>query len=188
MFEQVEMALPGGLWSQGMKEPNVISDHEFYWGRKTYAKDVAGGYYSGKLAVLEHLSKIRKQAGVLIVREIRPDYFSEVGVWKVREAIRDAMSKKPLVFDSLDYALKRINTMLRIPSSVWGKNSKVLETMKKQKRVGLALLKFQQQQKTSSPRKSRRKNQSNVRSRKARPLIIQVWEEDQLHDGHSRLP
>jgi len=135
MFEQVEMALPGGLWSQGVKDVNVINDYEFYWGRKTYAKDVAGAYYSGKLAVLEYLKKIGRQAGVLIIREIRPEYFSEVGVWKVREAIREAMSKKPLAFDSLEYALKRINVMLKIKSDVWSKKSKVIEMMKKQRRI-----------------------------------------------------
>ena len=135
MFEQVEMAIPGGMWSQGLKEPNVITDHEFYWGRKKYAKDVAGGYYSGRLAVLEYLKKIKRQAGVLIVREIRPEYFSEVGVWKVRETIRGAMNNRPLKFDSLKYALKRIDIMLKINNDVWLKKSKVLEMMKKQKRV-----------------------------------------------------
>jgi len=135
MFEQVEMAIPGGMWSQGLKEPNVITDHEFYWGRKSYANNVAGGYYSGRLAVLEYLKKIKRQAGVLIVREIRPEYFCEVGVWKVRETIRDAMTKKPLRFDSLEYALKRIDIMLKINNGVWLKKSKVVEMMKKQKRV-----------------------------------------------------
>jgi hypothetical protein len=135
MFEQVEMAVPGGLWSQGMREPNVISDHEFYWGRKKYAKQVAGAYYSGKLAVLEYLTKIRRQAGALIVREIRPEYFSEVGVWKIREAVREAMRKKPLRFDSLEYAIKRIDNMLKIKSKTWSKNSKVFENIKKQKRI-----------------------------------------------------
>lgn len=135
MFEQVEMALPGGLWSQGVKDVNVISDYEFYWGRKAYAKDVAGAYYSGKLAVLEYLKKIGRQAGVLIIREIRPEYFSEVGVWKVREAVREAMSKKPLAFDSLEYALKRVNIMLKIKSDVWSKKSKVIDMMKKQRRI-----------------------------------------------------
>ena len=135
MFEQIEMAVPGGVWSQGLKEPNIISDYEFYWGRKNYAKDVAGGYYSGRLAVLEYLKKIKRQAGVLIVREIRPEYFSEVGVWKVRETIRDAMSKNPLKFDSLDYALKRIDIMLKIRNDVWLKKSKIIEMMKKQKRL-----------------------------------------------------
>ena len=135
MFEQIEMAVPGGVWSQSLKEPNVISDYEFYWGRKKYAKDVAGAYYSGRLAVLEYLKKIKRQAGVLIVREIRPECFSEVGVWKVRETIRDAMSKKPLKFDSLEYALKRIDIMLKIRNDVWLKKSKIIEMMNKQKRL-----------------------------------------------------
>jgi len=135
MFEQLEMAIPGGIWSRGEKEPNVINDYEFYFGRKNYAKNVAGAYYSGKLAVLEYLKKIRKQAAVLIVREIRPEYFSEVGVWKVRETIREAMSKKPLTFDSLEYALKRMDIILKIKSGIWARKSKIIEYLKKQKKI-----------------------------------------------------
>ncbi|MEM5792799.1 MAG: Nre family DNA repair protein [Candidatus Aenigmatarchaeota archaeon] len=135
MFEQVEMAVPGGLWSKNIREPSVINDYEFYHGRKTYAKDVAGAYYSGKLAVLEYLERIKRQAGVLIVREIRPEYFSEVGVWKVRETVREALTRKPLVFESLEYALKRIDMVLKIKSDFWIKKSKIIDYLKKQKRI-----------------------------------------------------
>jgi len=35
----------------------------------------------------------------------------------------------------LEYALKRINVMLKIKSDVWSKKSKVIEMMKKQRRI-----------------------------------------------------
>ena len=136
MFEQIEMGVPGGLWTTELKEPTIISDYEFYWGRKSYAKNIAGAYYSGKLAVLEYLSKIKRQAGVLIVREIRPEYFSEIGVWKVRECVRDAMRKKPLRFATLNEAIKRIDQVLMIKHGVWSKKSKVMDRLIHQRKVG----------------------------------------------------
>ena len=135
MFEQVEMGVPGGVWTKSMKQPVVISDHEFYWGRKTYAKNVAGAYYSGKLAILEYLSRTRRQAGALIVREIRPEYFSEVGVWKIRECVRDAMRKKPLRFFTLDDAIERIDQILMIKHDVWSKKSKIVDRLVHQKKI-----------------------------------------------------
>jgi len=133
MFEVVEIAVPGAAWMQGRKAPIITSDHEFHWGRKTYAENVAGGYYAAELAVLEHLSSIKKQAGVLIVREIRPEYYAPIGVWKVRECVRDAMSKKPLVFNNLSEALKRIDSLFITKSDFWKRESKILEYIKNQK-------------------------------------------------------
>lgn len=135
MFEQVEMGVPGGMWTQNMKKPIIISDHEFYWGRKIYAKEVAGAYYAAKLAVLEYLTRIKRQAGVLVVREIRPEYFSEVGVWKIRECVRDAMERKPLKFSTLIEVIKRINQVLMIKHNVWSKKSKIMDRLIHQRKI-----------------------------------------------------
>jgi len=45
---------------------------------------IAGAYFAAKLGVLEYLSKHKIQAGVIILREIRPEYAIPVGVWQVR--------------------------------------------------------------------------------------------------------
>lgn len=135
VFEQIEMAVPGGVWVGKREEPIIISDHEFYWGRKDYASNVAGAYYAAKLALLEYLSSIKKQAGVLIVREIRPEYYAPIGVWKIRECVRDAMRTKPLFFNNLIDAIERINEMLIIKSSIWSKKSKIIDLVEHQRKI-----------------------------------------------------
>ena len=54
---------------------------------------IAGAYFAAKLGVLEYLVKNKIQAGVVILREIRPEYAVPVGVWQVREGIREAMKQ-----------------------------------------------------------------------------------------------
>jgi hypothetical protein len=135
MFEQIEMAVPGGVWMGKREEPIMMVDHEFYWGRKTYASNVAGAYYCSKLAVLEYLSSIKKQAGILIVREIRPEYYAPIGVWKVRECVRDAMKKKPLILNNLADAIKRIDKILIIKSHIWSKKSKIIDSVEHQRKI-----------------------------------------------------
>jgi hypothetical protein len=62
---------------------------------------MGGCYYSGKLAVLEHLEKVQRQAKVFIFREAYPDYILPMGVWQVRENVRNAMSQEPSRFYTL---------------------------------------------------------------------------------------
>ena len=70
-------------------------DYENYYGRENYASSVTGGYYSPRLSVTEYLSKIKKQASVLVLREIKDEYFFPCGVGILREVTRSALSKKP---------------------------------------------------------------------------------------------
>jgi len=133
MFEVIEIAVPGADWIMGKKMPIIASDFEFYEGRKEYAKNVAGGYYAAEIAVLEHLSSIKKQAGVLVLREIRPEYYAPVGVWKIRECLRDAFKQKPLMFASLEEAIKRVDEKFIVKSNVWKGKSKILDFVKNQK-------------------------------------------------------
>ncbi|MBU5690099.1 MAG: Nre family DNA repair protein [Candidatus Aenigmatarchaeota archaeon] len=134
MFEVIEIAVPGATWMSS-KNPIIVNDYEFYEGRKDYAADVAGGYYAAELAILEYLSSIKKQAGVLVVREIRPEYYAPVGVWKVRECIRDAFSKKPLVIKGIDEFFEIVDKQFIIKSDEWKRKSKILQFIKNQKRI-----------------------------------------------------
>lgn len=133
MFEVIEIAVPGAEWMLGRKQPIVISDHEFYGGRKDYAENVAGGYYAAEIAVLEYLSRIKRQAGAIVVREIRPEYYAPVGVWKIRECLRDAFTKKPIVFSSLEEAIKRIDERFIVKSNTWKEKSMLIKFLEKQK-------------------------------------------------------
>ena len=80
---------------------------------------IAGAYFAAKLGVLEYLSKKKIQAGVIILREIRPEYAVPVGVWQVREGIREAMKQKPVLSDTFDNALHVASQKMSISKSEW---------------------------------------------------------------------
>lgn len=127
-FELIE------IWDVDKPSPSVGSDYEPCWGRKTYADVTGGGFYASRLPILEYLEKINKQASVLIVREIKPEYFAPVGVWKIRETVRDAFNKPFERFDNLDQAFNRIS-QLCVTKSRWKKESKLFKILREQKNI-----------------------------------------------------
>jgi len=133
MFEVIEIAVPGAEWMLGKKKPIIASDYEFYEGRKDYAQNVAGGYYAAEIAVLEYLNKIKRQAGAIVLREIRPEYYAPVGVWKIRECLRDAFNQKPMVFSSITDVIKRIDERFIVKSSTWKEKSVLIKFLEEQR-------------------------------------------------------
>tara|TARA_Y100000310_G_scaffold344521_1_gene457720 strand:- start:256 stop:1521 length:1266 start_codon:yes stop_codon:yes gene_type:complete len=134
-FELMEAWKPGSSWAMDAKEPVFTTDYEFYQGRKSYAENTAGGYYAVRIAIAEHLLKIKKQATALVFREIGSSGAPNLGVWKCRETVRDALKQKPLEFSELDLALKYVNEKMAIPINYWFKNSVILKEIKHQKRI-----------------------------------------------------
>ncbi|MBU0662803.1 MAG: Nre family DNA repair protein [Candidatus Diapherotrites archaeon] len=134
-FEQLEAWKPGSSWSQGAREIMVMADHEFYKGRTKYADNVTGAYYSARLAVAEYLQKKKRQAACIIFREIGGQYDIPLGVWVIRQTMRDAMSKKPLAFSDMNLALAFLKTKLSVPMEAYKRNSKILDDIKNQKRL-----------------------------------------------------
>ncbi len=134
-FEQLEAWSPGSVWSQQAASPIIIGDFEFYDGRKDYASEVAGAYYAARLAVCEYLYRIRRQAAVLVLREIRPEYTIPVGVWQIRENVRHALKNPPLIYNDLDAALKAACIGLNISLNDWISKSKLYSFFKKQRRL-----------------------------------------------------
>jgi len=133
-FEWIEAWFPGTVWNVGGKNPAIMGDYESYLGRSTYAS-VGGCYYSARLAVVEKLKKMRKQAKALVLREIHPGYILPVGVWNVRESIRKALKEKPKKFDSLQSALNFAFKVLTVPINKWIENSVVLKEALFQKKI-----------------------------------------------------
>jgi len=84
-----------------------------------YAPVTAGAYFAAKLGVTEYLLKNNIQSGVIIFREIRPEYAIPVGVWQVREGIRSAMRQIPIITDTLDNALTLASNKTSISKSEW---------------------------------------------------------------------
>lgn len=121
-FEWIEAWFPNTTWNKFDKEPYVIGDYEEYFGRKTYAK-VGGCYYSTRLAVGEALESERRQAAAIVLRETYPGYIMPLGVWNVRESIRQLMRQKPSKFDSFGPALAEALSKMRIPTKKWKASS-----------------------------------------------------------------
>jgi hypothetical protein len=61
------------------------------------------------------------------MREAHPGYIMPVGVWQVRENVRNAMKQTPLKFNTLNEALARIASQFQIPLQRWLTESKLLQ-------------------------------------------------------------
>ena len=133
-YESMEAWYPGTVWNPSGSSVVIYSDWEGYEGRATYAA-IGGCYYAARLAVGELLTKERRQATVIILREAHPGYIMPVGVWQVRENVRNAMKQTPLKFNTLDEALIRIASQFQIPIQGWIQNSKLLQDALFQKRL-----------------------------------------------------
>ncbi len=133
--------LPGGwqfealeCWLGGLNPP-IISDHEWFKGRKDYASSVVGAYYATRLPALEYLVDIRKQAGVIVFMEIDPQKWVPLGVWRFREIARRALANRGKRFSTLGEAIAEIGSQLRNPIDRWLKVSKLYEEYTTQTRV-----------------------------------------------------
>ena len=122
IFEMVEAWYSNGILGFG-------SDNEDARGIN-HPPHIAGAYFAAKLAVSEYLLKNKIQAGVLIFREIRPEYAIPVGVWQVREGIREAMKQKPEIITKFNDALEIAATKTSVSKNEWIKNGKIIDMIR----------------------------------------------------------
>jgi len=87
------------------------------------------------LAVCDQLVKERRQATVVVLREAHPGYIMPVGVWQVRENVRNAMRQEPLTFNTLNEALQRITSQFNIPLQGWIRESQLIRNALFQRRI-----------------------------------------------------
>ena len=133
-YESMEAWYPGTVWNPNGNSTAIYSDWEGNSGRTTYAQ-IGGCYYSARLAVCELLVKERRQATVVVLREARPGYIMPVGVWQVRENVRNAVHNVPQKYNTLEEALRRISTRLQIPMKRWILQSELLKNALFQKKI-----------------------------------------------------
>ena len=124
IYEMIEAWYSGGILGFG-------SDFEDARGID-HSPAIAGAYFAAKLGVTEYLVKKRIQSGVIILREIQPEYAIPVGVWQIREGIREAMKQEPIVADNFDEALTLASHKMSISKSEWLSHGNIL-TLVKQK-------------------------------------------------------
>jgi len=132
-FEMIEIWLPRTIWVKGAK-PYIVENFELYDG-KWRMGEINGGYKAMRMAVLEYLNRIRRQAMVIALREIGPGYYCPVGVWQVREGVRRALNRKPIKASSIDEAVSISNSKLRVKSSEWLSKSRLIQIFKLQRTI-----------------------------------------------------
>jgi len=109
------------------REEMIFSDYEYNSGKKGYSC-VGGCYYTCKMAVLEALKAEKKQAGAIILREAYTGYVP-MGVFNVRENVRNAMKQKGTEFEDIKTALSYIGTKLKLPRGRFINESRLLKEL-----------------------------------------------------------
>lgn len=106
-------------------EEMLFSDHELLTGKREYSS-VGGCFYSCRMAVLEALAGERKQAGAIILREAYRGYVP-LGVFNVRENVRNAMKTSYTEFHDMKSILNHISSTLHLPLSRYESQSRILK-------------------------------------------------------------
>jgi hypothetical protein len=141
-YEMNEVWAPNSLWNISFSgnnsrlKPQIMTDFEFYNGRKTYASNITGAYYAARKSICEYLYNIKKQARILVFREVSAGYLVPLGVWVIRETVKNAMeSNKPMMIDNFDNALDKMAEGLMVNLNYWKKSSKMINFIKTQKTI-----------------------------------------------------
>lgn len=115
-YELVEMKAPGSVWNPDPTAGTwIASDYEGYEGRTQYVDGgTAGAYYATRLAALERLAEIGRQAKVLVFRHVSDEYWAPVGVWQIRESIRDAFDAEGGIAETFHGAVRGIEPHLPV--------------------------------------------------------------------------
>ncbi|MBU1136487.1 MAG: Nre family DNA repair protein [Nanoarchaeota archaeon] len=135
-FEVIEAYMKGSIWNLFSEKIALSQDYESFNGRKNYASNVTGAYYTARLALCEYFNNIKKQGACLVLREERPEYNAPLGVGILRECSRQAFTKKPEKFSTIQEALNKIKTRLKLGIEIFKDISWLLREYKKQKRLG----------------------------------------------------
>ncbi|MDD1669240.1 MAG: hypothetical protein LUO97_05515, partial [Methanomicrobiales archaeon] len=117
-------------------EEVIFADHETGAGKTEYSS-VGGCYYSCKMAVLEALAREGRQAGAIIFREAYHGYVP-MGVFNVRENVRNAMRTRPLEFGDMKTALAHISTRMELPLRQFVEESTLLRQEMKSRQTTLS--------------------------------------------------
>lgn len=133
-YELVEAWYPGTTWNPDGREVAIFGDGEGYGGRTAYAS-IGGCYYAARLAIAEALTRWRRQATALVLRETHPGHLLPLGVWNVRENVRNALRQPPRTFPGLPEALEFVFGRLAIPRDTWVHHSRLLPFLLHQRRL-----------------------------------------------------
>jgi hypothetical protein len=137
-----EVWAPNSLWNISLDgtnrnlTPQIMTDFEFYHGRKSYASNITGAYYAARSAVCEYLYNIKRQARVLIFREVSSGYEVPLGVWVIRQTVNNAMfASDPIVLNNFNDSITKMGEDLMVSLKHWKKHSKLIDYISTQKTI-----------------------------------------------------
>jgi DNA repair protein NreA len=104
--------IPSDIWSFEMIESWFTSRGQMATGSDNedaralnHNPTIAGAYFAARLAVAEQLARRHKRAAAIVLREIHPKYVMPLGVWQIRQGVREALKKPPQKFERFDDAI-----------------------------------------------------------------------------------
>jgi len=140
IYEMNEVWAPNTLWNISLDgrvrnlKPQIMTDFEFYRGRKSYASNITGAYYAARKSVCEYLYNIKRQARVLIFREVSGGYVVPLGVWVIRETVNNAMlTATPVILDNFNDAIKKMSENFIVDYKYWRESSKLIPFIRTQR-------------------------------------------------------
>ncbi len=120
-FQLIEIWVEKSLWSS--ERTWIGSDREGIGKKKEYS-ELSGGYYAARLPAVEFLYKTKKQAGIIVLREILPEYTAPLGVWVVEDGVRNALRQKPEKLSSLNEAISLAERRIKTRGEMWKRHIK----------------------------------------------------------------
>jgi hypothetical protein len=127
-FEMIE------AWFTGRGEIATGADYEDARGLDHYPV-IAGAYFAARLAVAEHLSRRRRKGAALVLREIHPEYVMPLGVWQIREGVREALKTSSATYDKFASALAFACSGLSLSQEEIQKRSRLWQNFHTQTRI-----------------------------------------------------
>jgi len=125
-YELMEFKRSGSVWNSA-KNTYIAQNYEPYSGRKNYAEQTAGAFYATRLGLMEHLDERKKQAKALVLRDVTPDYWAPLGVWVIRETVRNAFTEDAEEIETFKDLKYRVSNEFRFLYNRIRRRSKMLE-------------------------------------------------------------
>ena len=125
-YELMEFKRSGSVWNSA-KNTYIAQNYEPYSGRTSYAEQTAGAFYATRLGIMEHLNERKRQAKALVLRDVTPDYWAPLGVWVIRETVRNAFTEDAEEIETFKDMKYRVGNEFRFLYNRIRRRSKMLE-------------------------------------------------------------
>ena len=128
IFEMIES------WFTSRGQATIGADNEDERGFN-HNPTIAGAYFAARLAVAEHLANRHKKAGAIVLREIHPDYVMPLGVWQIREGVREALKNPSQKFELFDHAMSFACSYMSLSKNEIVQKSQIWKSFKDQTKI-----------------------------------------------------